>query len=338
MAFHSVRPIGILVALVVVLSGCAGRGDIVSPGLPADSLYPSRTELEKTPFFPQKRYQCGPAALATTLTYSGVSVTPEELIPLVYIPEKKGSFQVEMIAASRRYGRIPYVIEPKLSSLTAELVSGRPVLVLQNLGTDIFPIWHYAVVIGYSLDDNEIVLRSGVTERSTLSARRFNTTWGKGGHWGLVLLQPGDLPAEVDRKRYISAVVAMETISDPETLLAAYQAALSRWPDDVVALFGTANAFHALGRLAKAEAVYLKLLNLYPNQAAALNNLALVQGDSGCIDQAMATVDRGLSAAIGQSASLESMLMQTRLELLKRQAPGSSPMECGSSDKSTRGP
>ena len=58
--------------------------------------------------------------------------------------------QVELVAAIRRYGRVPYEIEPSLSSLTAELQAGRPVLVLQNLGIKIAPLWHYAVVVGYS--------------------------------------------------------------------------------------------------------------------------------------------------------------------------------------------
>jgi hypothetical protein len=35
-----------------------------------------------------------------------VRVTPEELVPLVYLPGRKGSLQVEMLAAPRSYGRL----------------------------------------------------------------------------------------------------------------------------------------------------------------------------------------------------------------------------------------
>ena len=74
-------------------------------------------ELGSTPFFAQDRYQCGPAALATVLVADGVDVTPDELVSHVYIPERKGSLQAEIIATTRRYDRIPYVIEPSFHDL-----------------------------------------------------------------------------------------------------------------------------------------------------------------------------------------------------------------------------
>ena len=64
-------------------------------------------ELSRTPFFPQTRYHCGPAALATVLDGSGVDVKPDQLSASVYLPGKKGSLQIEMVAATRRYGRLP---------------------------------------------------------------------------------------------------------------------------------------------------------------------------------------------------------------------------------------
>ena len=54
------------------------------PALPED---PAR-ELTQVPFFPQTIHQCGPAALATVLGWSGVPATPEELAPQVYIPDR----------------------------------------------------------------------------------------------------------------------------------------------------------------------------------------------------------------------------------------------------------
>ena len=74
----------------------------------------------------------------------------DELVAQIYLPERKGSLQPEIIAAVRRYDRVPYRIEPALPALLAELRAGRPVLILQNLGLRSLPRWHYAVVIGYS--------------------------------------------------------------------------------------------------------------------------------------------------------------------------------------------
>jgi hypothetical protein len=58
---------------------------------------------------------------------------------------------------------IPYVLEPEVTALAAELAAGRPVLVLQNLGLERAPVWHYAVVDG--IDQGDVILRSGTQQR-----------------------------------------------------------------------------------------------------------------------------------------------------------------------------
>jgi uncharacterized lipoprotein len=57
--------------------------------------------LKRVPFFAQELYQCGPAALATVLAVSGIGVRPADITPLVFVPGREGSFQVEMLAATR---------------------------------------------------------------------------------------------------------------------------------------------------------------------------------------------------------------------------------------------
>ena len=88
------------------LSGCASswpQTAELSAKRPQD--LPARLELADVPFFPQVEYQCGPAALATALASSGVAVTPGDLVSQVYIPARKGSLQIEMMAAARRRGQ-----------------------------------------------------------------------------------------------------------------------------------------------------------------------------------------------------------------------------------------
>ena len=151
-------------------------------------------ELTKVPFFPQTAYQCGPAALATVLTSAGAAVTPDALVPQVYIPERQGSLQFELLAASRRHGFIPYVLEPRLDDVLNEVATGTPVLVLQNLGLSWYPKWHYAVVVGFDLSAGQIILRSGREARHIVSLRVFERTWKRGGFWAMVSLPPDRLP------------------------------------------------------------------------------------------------------------------------------------------------
>jgi hypothetical protein len=87
--------------LSVLLGGCAADPFL---GANAES-FARAVELTDTPFYPQEAYQCGPAALATVLAHSGVRVSAEDLVPAVWLPERRGSLQPEMMAASRVYMR-----------------------------------------------------------------------------------------------------------------------------------------------------------------------------------------------------------------------------------------
>ena len=68
---------------MALLQGCASfwpQTAKLAEGLPAG--IPEKVELTEVPFYPQKEYQCGPAALATALVASGVKVTPEVAVVL----------------------------------------------------------------------------------------------------------------------------------------------------------------------------------------------------------------------------------------------------------------
>src|SRR5687768_10256333 len=183
----------ILAAITALSSACVVRGPFI-PGNLAPEAQP-RVELDATPFFPQNKYQCGPAALATVLAASGVDVTPEALVPRVYLPARRGSLQVEMEAAPRAYGRLTYPMSPNMDSILAELDAGRPVLVLHNYGLPILPRWHYAVVNGYDSASDRFVLRSGRERRQEWRARTFMLAWHNGRRWAMVVLRPGEIPA-----------------------------------------------------------------------------------------------------------------------------------------------
>src|SRR5688572_9885051 len=126
--------------LFLSLAGCASQPVRMPAG--------EAVELTSVPFFSQREYQCGPAALAMVLVASGVTVTPDELTGKVYLPERKGSLQMELIGATRGFDRLAYEIAPGVDALLAQVREGKPVLVLQNLAFKRVPAWHYAVVVG----------------------------------------------------------------------------------------------------------------------------------------------------------------------------------------------
>ena len=275
-------------------------------------------ELADTPFFPQARYQCGPAALATVLTASGINTTAQALVPRVYLPARRGSLQAELLATTRALGRLPYVIDSELQAVQRALAAGRPVLVLQNLGVAMIPRWHYAVIVGIDAEGGQVILRSGTEERRMTPLRTFMKTWRRGDYWGMVALVPGELPAGVNRDRYADAVVALEQAGRHDSALAAWQAALDRWPDDTLALFGLANAYLALERYGPAEAAYRQLLAMGANSTAVRNNLALTLAGLGRYDEALSQVRMGIDS--NTDPRLETELKDTEAGILRSRA------------------
>lgn len=311
-----------VLAPALALSGCAGVSPVLAPHLPAETRR-TAIELDATPFYPQTVHQCGPAALATVLQKSGVDVTPDALVSRVYLPERQGSLQTELVAATRGYARLPYLIDPDLSALLAELQDAHPVLVLQNLGFSFYPVWHYAVVIGYLPDDDALILRSGVTRRLVMSAGRFLRTWRLAGYWGLVVLRPGELPARPTAATYLKAAADLESVGQTQAAALAYGAAVNRWPNDATAWLGLGNTHYQAGRIPAAEDSYRQAVRVNPGYLAAWNNLAEVLAERGCYDTAITTLDTAL-ARPGPTDALRKLLLQTRSEILSRRPAGNS--------------
>jgi hypothetical protein len=239
---------------------------------PAD--LPERIELVETPFFPQLEYQCGPAALATVLASFKVPVSADDLVDQVYIPSRQGSIQIEMLAAARRYGKVSYVLAPSYADLLREVAAGTPVIVLQNYGAPPDDYWHYAVVIGYERRAGRLILRSGETKRHTMLLPLFEYTWKGSGYWAMVVVPPDRIPVTADPARYLESIITLESVGQAGAAATAYERFLERWPDQIAARIGLANAYYALGDLSRAESVLRQAVEQHPDSVIALNNLA----------------------------------------------------------------
>lgn len=283
--------------LALLSAGCA----IGRPPTPPLSMAP--VELTATPFFPQRDYQCGPAALATVLGASGQPVHPDELTESLYLPDRHGTLQVELAAAARRHGRLAVALDGSLADLVAQLQAGRPVLVLQNLASSLIPVWHYAVVVGYLPDRDRFVLRSGRDQRLLVGRRRFAATWKRADHWSLVLLKPGEPPRGLPAGAFVKAAAALETTGAHGQALAAFEAAAAAWPEDATAALGVANNLYYRGDLDGAAAGYRRVLHLRPADPVAVHNLVNVELERGdrCAARAALAAAPAADSPEGQS-------------------------------------
>jgi tetratricopeptide (TPR) repeat protein len=297
----------------LLISGCAifPRGDWPQ-GLAG---IPAQREIASVPFFPQNEYQCGPAALAMVLAWSGLDVEPAELTEKVYTASLKGSLQPAMIAGARRSSRLAYVISGT-ESLIREIAAGHPVIVLQNLGLSWIPVWHYAVAVGYDSTRDEVNLHSGLNAWQRLSMPVFQNTWSRAQDWGLLVLKPGELPATAEEGKFVEAVLGLEKAKQPAAAVDGYRAALNRWPHNLPAMMGLGNSYYALGDLKNSEAAFRQATEAHPREGAAFNNLAHVLLAQGRREDALAAAQR----AVALGGPHQSLFLKT-LEEIQAAAP-----------------
>ncbi|WP_148255051.1 PA2778 family cysteine peptidase [Aidingimonas lacisalsi] len=291
------RPAGVLllVLTLTILGGCAGSPTIQSP----DRLgIPEQLKLDDVPFHGQRDYQCGPASLAMVLNASGVDADVDSLIPQVFLPEREGSVQPEMLATLRRYERVPFVIDGNFNALLREIANGHPVIVMQNLSLPAWPVWHYAVAIGYDLNARELILHSGMDAETRTSFATFDNTWARSERWAVVALPPGELPDSIGRHRALNAIADFQRATDPQTALPAWRTLAERWPELAMGWFGLGNAEHATGNPEAAADAFRQATEQDAGLAVAWLNLGLSLEALGDIDRAR--------DALNQAAALPS--------------------------------
>ena len=304
-----------LLAFFIFLTGCAATG---VREVTQNSQLPRNHDLVNTPFFPQELYQCGPAALATVLNAIDIKVSPETLMPEVYIPARQGSLQIEMLAAARRHGAIAVKIPPKLDALLAEVAAGNAVLVMQNLGLSWAPSWHYAVVVAYDLDQEKLWLRSGSFNRFEMTLSTFQRTWSRSDYWGFVALKPGIMPATATDDELIAALIAFEKSAPPAVQKTAYLAAVNQRPNNLVLLMGLGNSAYATGDLEASANAFKQAIIAHPNAVAPYNNLATVLLAQKLPLEAEKTAQQGLEVALKSDkpdARLKAQMLQTLEEI-----------------------
>ncbi len=169
-----------------------------------------------------------------------------------------------MIGATRRHGRLPYVLSTTADEMLAELAAGRPVLVLQNLGAERLPIWHYAVLIGYDAGRNVALLRSGRTKREEMRWQRFAKTWHRGGRFAFTTLVPGEIPPHaglraISRRPRDSRRRGSGRLRRPLTTPRSCAGRTSRMPGS-----GRGNIAYADGDRSGAADAYLRAIQLAP--------------------------------------------------------------------------
>ena len=81
------------------------------------------------------------------MQWAGADITQQQVATLAFSPGAGGTYLADMIGSSRRLGQLAVEIGD-FDQLLTEVTAGHPVIVFQNLGLAVLPVWHYGVVTG----------------------------------------------------------------------------------------------------------------------------------------------------------------------------------------------
>ncbi|WP_291831658.1 PA2778 family cysteine peptidase [Marinobacter sp.] len=242
--------------------------------------------LDNVPFYPQEKYQCGPASLATMLNTQGLATDPDILKELVYLPGRQGSLQVEMVAGARSHDMVVYPLATNIDAVLSEVTAGNPVLVMQNLRFNWWPQWHFAVVVGYDSDKEVLILNTDTRRHYRMPYKTFHATWDRASRWAMVILPPDKLPETAETLPYLRAAHDLEITGHTLAAQKAYETAEHRWPDQPAPIMAQGNLAYDQHKPATAAAHFLRVVNRFPDFPEGWNNLAYALDASASPKQA----------------------------------------------------
>lgn len=262
-----------------LLSACSAQQTRQLTQMPPPEL-PMRVILD-VPFIAQTDYHCGPASVGMLLKHKHKHVAQIDVVEAIYLPKYKGVLKTEINAFLRSQKLLPYHALPKLKAIFKEVAHGHPVLVMQNLGFSWLPQWHYAVLIGYDINKQQVFLHSGTINQYTLSMSTFERTWQRANGWNVVALNQFEYPANNDATGYLSSMMASDQLNLLLNPISSYQDYLKRWPNNAQAWFNLGNHLYKNQQKTKALAAFHRAAKHSITQDH-LNNLAYVAAELGC--------------------------------------------------------
>lgn len=216
--FTSTRRLLAACLVATSLAGCAGSPSPTAKGLP------QRVEISSMPFYRGKANHSGAMALAALLSQQGVVVTPGLLDKPLNLPQGADALGQGIPRVAREYGMVVYPLDKRLEALLTQVAAGNPVLVRYEEGSAWWSEPRYAVLIGYDSYKQRVLLRSGMQRRQLMAFDDFEAAWAKEGSWAVLVQPPRQLPAQVDRQRWLQAA---DELAKAGQEIAAKQAARS---------------------------------------------------------------------------------------------------------------
>lgn len=177
------------IPLFILLFGCASNAVVIN-----DDAYKNTHAyfyIKDVPFFPQKRYYCGPSSLASVMNFYGISVSEEAIAKEIYNPKLSGTLAIDMLQYARAKGFNASYYTGSIEEVKKEITAGRPVIMFLDFGYSFYPVRHYMVAIGYDDERGHLIAHSGTEKDKIFSYKEIQTAWEKTGFGTMLILPKG---------------------------------------------------------------------------------------------------------------------------------------------------
>ena len=213
---------------------------------------------------------CGAGALSAVLQHYGDPVSMAEWD--AKLPKTRGGvMSIDLVLAARERGFDASLVTGDAGLVDAELRAGRPVILMLQViqapgkGYDFF---HYIVLDGHDPQKNLYRVQFGDGKARWARLDRIEPAW-KPTKYATVVIRPADPNAKALR-----AAVQLEDEGKYALAAQGYREILARDPNHLLAWTNLGNAEMRLGRATAAEDAFRKALEIQPEAADTLNNLA----------------------------------------------------------------
>ena len=231
------------------------------------------TKATVIPNVPMQKWDiksCGAGSLSAVLQHHGDPTTMDEWQAV--LPKTRGGvMSIDLVLAARKQGFESELVTGDAALIEAEVRDGRPVIlmlqVVQYPGKSL-DFFHYIVIDGFDPMTHLFRTQFGDGKARWATMKRIAGAWKKTKN-ATIVIRPRDPNADALR-----AAVRLEEEGKYALAAHAYREVLQRDPKSVLAWTNLGNAEMQLGRRPAAEEAFRKALELEPDAADTLNNLA----------------------------------------------------------------
>ncbi len=234
-------------------------------------------DVLKVPFIAQKPNYCGPAALAMLANYYGHPVSQDEIASAIYLPDIGGTLTSELGDYARRFHLWVRQYHGSLDDLREKLAAGVPLLVLGRFGEQ--P--HYFVVLGWDSFRQIVTVHSDTRARFEMRLEDFQRHWDRAGNWTLLVCPPEKATWRLSAGEHNDLGVFFERAGELESATQQYIAATQLNPQNSYFRMNLGNALLKQHRLAEAAKAFARAVEIDPQNADAMNNLAYTYCEMG---------------------------------------------------------